>query len=197
MNCERSCSEEPGSPAMQSEDHRYGGRGGQSQRVVEVQQQHVAQHHAQEEHHDLLKGELPGVEDAAAGDLHHAARGERADENAGSCDPEDYAARRDLRTQGRVEEIDGVVGDAHDDAHHGQQGQDDDDCGEKWRHSVSGFVIVNGILPLQRSETDVTKVLRGCCGGVKITEWRQKKVRNPPHGDKPPPRRGFGGGSNL
>ena len=73
----------------------------------------------------------------------------------------------------------------------------EDDCGEKWRHSVSGFVIVNGILPLQRSETDVTKVLRGCCGGVKITEWRQKKVRNPPHGNKPLPRRGFGGGSNL
>ena len=116
--------------AQQTEDHRHGGRGGQSQRVVEVQQQHVAQHHAQKQHHNLLKGELSGVEDAAAGDLHHAARGERADQNAGGCDPEDHAARCDFRAEGRVEEVDGVVGDAHDDAHHGQQGQDDDDCGE-------------------------------------------------------------------
>jgi len=98
--------------AQQTEDHRYGGRGGQSQRVVEVQQQHVAQHHAQKQHHNLLKGELSGVEDAAAGDLHHAARGERADQNAGGCDPEDHAARCDFRAEGRVEKVDGVVGDA-------------------------------------------------------------------------------------
>ena len=116
--------------AQQTEDHRHGGRGGQSQRVVEVQQQHVAQHHAQKQHHNLLKGELSGVEDAAAGDLHHAARGERADQNAGGGDPEDDAARCGFRSEGRVEKVDRVVGHAHDDAHHGQQGQDDDDCGE-------------------------------------------------------------------
>ena len=109
-------------------DQQQGGAGDKGPR--DVQQQDVAQHHAQKQHHDLLKGELSGVEDAAAGHLHHTARRERADEDAGGCDPEDHAARGDFRAEGRVEEVDGVVGDAHDDAHHGQQGQDDDDCGE-------------------------------------------------------------------
>ena len=82
--------------AQQPEYHRHGGRGRKSQRVVEVEQQHVAQHHAQEEHHDFGEGELPGIEDSAAGDLHHAARGERADQDAGGGDPEDHPARGDL-----------------------------------------------------------------------------------------------------
>ena len=40
--------------------------------------------------------------------------------------------RRGATFEPRAElrKFDGVVGDAHDDAHHGQQGQDDDDCGE-------------------------------------------------------------------
>ena len=116
--------------AQQAEDHRHGGRGGESERVVEVEQQDVAEHHAQKEHHDLREGELPGVEDPVAGDLHHAARGERADEDAGCGDPEDDAPGRNLRPDGRIEEVDGVVGHADDDAQHGQQGQHDDNCDE-------------------------------------------------------------------
>lgn len=47
---------------------------GQPQRVVEVQQQDVAQHHAQESIMISRKVRTARVEDAAAGDLHHAAR---------------------------------------------------------------------------------------------------------------------------
>ena len=118
------------SRAQQSEYHRHGGRGGQSEGVVNVQQQDVAQHHAQKEHHDLREGELSGIEDAAARHLHHAARRERADEDAGGGDPEDDAARCGFRSEGRVEKVDRVVGHAHDDAHHGQQAHDDDDACE-------------------------------------------------------------------
>ena len=120
--------------AEQPEDHRDGGRGGEPEGVVEVEQQDVSEHHAEEEHHDLLKGELRRVEDAAAGDLHHAAGGERSDEDSGRGDPEDRAAGCDFRADGRVEEVDGVVGDTHDDAHHGQDGQDDDDGCKQGRH---------------------------------------------------------------
>ncbi len=116
--------------AQQAEDHRHGGRGGESERVVEVEQQDVAEHHAQKEHHDLREGELSGIEDAAARHLHHAARRERADEDAGGGDPEDDAARCGFRSEGRVEKVDRVVGHAHDDAHHGQQAHDDDDACE-------------------------------------------------------------------
>ena len=161
--------------AQQSEYHRHGGRGRKSQRVVEVEQQHVAQHHAQEEHHDFGEGELPGIEDSAAGDLHHAARGERADQDAGGGDPEDHAARGDLRADGRVEEVDGVVGDAHDDAQNGQNGHDDDDRDEERGHRGTVFLRLYG-----------AKFRNGCYNSVTGTLLSYETLRRVKRNSSPP-----------
>ena len=57
-------------------------------------------------------------------------------------------------------------------AHHGQQSQDDNDCGEKWGHNSYRF------FPVQRSETDVTKLLRRSCGAVKLPETAVKGLKS-------------------
>ena len=118
----------------QPEDHRHRGRSGQPQRVEQIEQDHVAEHHPQEEHHHLREGELPGIENPAAGHLHHTGRGERSDKDARSSHGEDHPPGRDLRAEGGIEEIDGVVGHADHDAEHGQYGQHDDDKSKERCH---------------------------------------------------------------
>ena len=48
--------------AQQAEDQRYGGRGRESPRIVEVQQDDVGEHDAQVKHHHFVEGEQSGVE---------------------------------------------------------------------------------------------------------------------------------------
>ena len=96
----------------QAEDQRYGGRGRQSPRIVEVQQDDVGEHHAQIEHHHFVEGEESGIEHAAAGDLHHAARRNYADDDADRGDEQDGADGCGFGADGGVEEIDCVVRDA-------------------------------------------------------------------------------------
>jgi hypothetical protein len=102
--------------AQQAEDERHGGRGGKPPRIVEVQQNDVGEHHAQIEQDHLVEGEHPRIEHSVARHLHHAARRERADQDSDRCHDQDHAAGGRLRSDGRVEEIYGVVGDADEEA---------------------------------------------------------------------------------
>ena len=120
--------------AQQTEDQRHGGRGGEPQRVVEPQQDDVGEHNAQIEHHHFVEGEQPGVEHAAAGHLHHTARRGDADQDARRGDREDGFDRGRFGAEGRAEEVDGVVGDAHEEAGDGQQAEDADDDGVDFAH---------------------------------------------------------------
>ena len=107
----------------QAEDQRYGGRGRQSPRIVEVQQDDVGEHHAQIEHHHFVEGEESGIEHAAAGDLHHAARRYYADDDADRGDEQDGAHGCGFGADGGVEEIDCVVGDADKKTGYGENAQ--------------------------------------------------------------------------
>ena len=120
--------------AEQAEDQRDGRRGGESPRVVEVEQDDVGEHHAQVEHHDLVEGEEPRVEHAAARDLHHAARGHHADEDADGGDREDDLHGGDLGADRGVQEVDGVVRHADEEARNGEDTQDADDDGVDFAH---------------------------------------------------------------
>ena len=59
-----------------------------------------------------MECEQSGIEHAASGHFHHAARGDYADDNADRGDGEDDPHRSGLGADGRVEEIDCVVRDA-------------------------------------------------------------------------------------
>ena len=113
------------SRAEQSEDQRYGSRGGQAERVEYVKKNDVAQHHAQKQSHDLLEGKLRRIEHAVARHLHHAARRHHAEQDAQRCHREYHAARSGLRAECRVEKVDRIVGYAHDDSENRQQAECD------------------------------------------------------------------------
>ena len=97
---------------QQAEDQRHGGRGRESPRIVEVQQDDVGEHDAQIEHHHFVEGEQSGIEHAAAGDLHHAARRHDTDDDADGRHGEDDLHRGCFGADSGVEEIDCVVRDA-------------------------------------------------------------------------------------
>ena len=98
----------------QTENERNGGRGRETPRVVEVQQDDVGEHDTEVEHHDFVEREEPGVEHAAAGHLHHAARRNHADDDTRRSDQQNRAHGCGLGTDCGVEEVDGVVGNAHE-----------------------------------------------------------------------------------
>lgn len=109
--------------AQQLEDDGYGGGGGQAHGVEGVQQQDVGDHHGEENDDDLVEGEHLGIEDPAAGDLHHAAGKGGAQQHTDAGHHHDDLEAGDARAYGRVEEVDGVVADAHEKVHCGQDGQ--------------------------------------------------------------------------
>lgn len=119
---------------QQAEDQRYGRRSRESHRVVEVQQDDVGEHHAHIEHHHFVEGEKPRVEHTVAGHFHHAARGDRTQQDADRGDQQNGLHGGGFRTDGRVEEIDGVVGNAHEKARNGQDSQNNDDNGVDFAH---------------------------------------------------------------
>ena len=61
------------SRAKQAEDQRYGGRGGQTERVVDIKQDDIREHHTKEENHNLLVGKHRRIEDTATCYVHHTA----------------------------------------------------------------------------------------------------------------------------
>ena len=87
--------------AQQLEDHRDGGRGGESQRVEDVEDDDVGHHDGQKDAEQLLEEELLGTEDAVAGDVHHAVRHEGAAEDSRGGNPHDDAVGGDLCADGR------------------------------------------------------------------------------------------------
>ena len=70
-----------------------------------------------------MKGEESGVEHAAAGHLHHAARRYYADDDADRSDEQDGAHGCGFGADGGVEEIDCVVGDADKKTGYGENAQ--------------------------------------------------------------------------
>ena len=126
--------------AQQTENQRNGGRGGQTPRVVEVEQDDVGEHDAQIEGHHLLEGESSGVEHAAAGHLHHAARGEDSDDDADGGHRENRFHRGGFRPDGGVEEVDGVVRHADKEAGDSENPENDDDDGVDFAHERSLIV---------------------------------------------------------
>ena len=117
-------------------DHRHGGRRGQAQLVEAVEQHHIGEHDAHIEEHDLVEGESLGVKHAVACHLHHAVRGEHAHEDAHGGHTHNGAERGHLGAERRVEEVDGIVGNAYHQVEDGQKGQDDDDNCKYWTHNV-------------------------------------------------------------
>lgn len=109
--------------AQQLEDDGHGGGGGQAHGVEGVQQQDVGDHHGEENDDDLVEGEHLGIEDPAASDLHHAAGKGGAQQHTDAGHHHDDLEAGDARAYGRVEEVDGVVADAHEKVHCGQDGQ--------------------------------------------------------------------------
>lgn len=109
--------------AQQLEDDGHGGGGGQPHGVEGVQQQDVGDHHGEENDDDLVEGEHLGIEDPAAGDLHHAAGKGGAQQHTDAGHHHDDLEAGDARAYGRVEEVDGVIADAHEKVHCGQDGQ--------------------------------------------------------------------------
>lgn len=109
--------------AQQLEDDGHGGGGGQAHGVEGVQQQDVGDHHGEENDDDLVEGEHLGIEDPVAGDLHHAAGKGGAQQHTDAGHHHDDLEAGDARAYGRVEEVDGVIADAHEKVHCGQDGQ--------------------------------------------------------------------------
>ena len=95
--------------AQQTEDERHGGRGGQPEGVVYVEQDYIGQHNRQIEDHNLSEREVRGVEHSAARHLHHAARRDGPDDYSDGCHGHDDLKRRGFRRDGRVEEIGRIV----------------------------------------------------------------------------------------
>jgi len=153
---------------QQTEDERHGGRGRQPPRVVEVQQDDVGEHDPQVEHHHFVEGEESRVEHAVAGDLHHTARGDDADEDARGGDQQDDAHRSGLGADGRVEKVYRVVGDADEETGYGENSQNADNDGVDFAHAwvranceqiyrekadeTVSYSIVNVNLTLRRTE---------------------------------------------
>ena len=119
---------------QQTEDQRHGGRGREAQRVVEIQEDDVGKHHAQVENHHLMEGEEGGVEHAVAGHLHHTTRGNNADDDTHRGDRQNGAHRGCLRTDGRVQEVHGIIGYTDKETREGQDAENNDDNGVEFTH---------------------------------------------------------------
>ena len=133
--------------SQQAEDQRHGGRGRESPRVVEVEQDDVCEHDAQIEHHHFVEGEQSGVEHAAAGDLHHAARRDDADDDADRSYSKNDLHRGGFGADGGVEEIDCVVRDADEKTGNSQNAQNADNDGVNFAHVGVLVQIVNKFTP--------------------------------------------------
>ena len=119
----------------QAEDERDGRRRGEPPGVVEVEEDDVGEHDAQIEHHHLVEGEEPGVEHAAACDLHHAARRHDADDDAERGDQEDDFHRGGLGADGGVQEVDGIVRNADEESRDGENSENADNEGVNFTHA--------------------------------------------------------------
>ena len=140
--------------AQEAEDKRHGGRGGQTPRVVEIEQDDVCEHHAQIEHHHFVEREEPGVEHAAAGHLHHAARRDYAEQDAHRCHAEDGFHGCGFGADGRREEVHGVVGYADEEARDCENAQNDDDDCVDFAHGCVIFAVQN----YAKFETDLPDI---------------------------------------
>ena len=112
--------------AHELEHDRDRGRRRETERIEGVKQDDVRYHDSEKHDHQLGEGEELRMEDAGAGDLHHARGERRAREHADRGDPERRAEGGDA---GRIQKVDGVVRDADekvndcDDPEEGQQHQ--------------------------------------------------------------------------
>ena len=121
--------------AQKAEYERYGCGCRQTHRVVDVEQDDVCEHDGYVECHDLVECEHRGVEHSVSGHLHHTAGGYYAEEYADGCDGEYDLHSGDFGADGRVEEVDCVVGDADVEARDGQNCQNDDGDSVYFAHS--------------------------------------------------------------
>ena len=93
---------DPYGGSQQPEHQRHGSRSRHSQRIENIQQDHVGEHHRQEQQHDLGECKHLRMENAAAGDFHHPVRSDGSDDDSDRSHRHDHITGCGLGTQGRI-----------------------------------------------------------------------------------------------
>ena len=114
--------------AQQFEHHRDRSGGGQSHRVEHVQQDHVGQHHAQQDAHKFIEIEELRLIDAVSRNVHHAVTERRTNEDADTGQHQHGLERCRLRADGRIEEVHRIVGYAYQQVEYRKDGQKEHDA---------------------------------------------------------------------
>ena len=114
--------------AQQFEYHGDRGGGGQSHCVEHVQQDHVGQHHAQQDAHDLVEIEELRLIDAVSRNVHHAVTERRTDEYTDTGQHQHGFKRCRLGTDGRIEEVHRIVGYAYQQVEYRKDGKEEHDA---------------------------------------------------------------------
>ena len=107
--------------AQQAEDQRHGSRRGKAHRVVDVEQDDIGQHHREVEDHHVAEREPRRIEHAAARHLHHAGRRDGADDDSHRRDGHDHPHGGRFGTDGRIEEVGGIVHHSDEETGHGEK----------------------------------------------------------------------------
>ncbi|CDE47892.1 unknown [Sutterella sp. CAG:351] len=109
-----------GRRAEELEHDRNRGRGREAHLIEDVQQQDVRHHYREVNGNYVREREHRGMENAAAGNFHHAARERRAKQHADRGNTEHHLKGRDAAADSGIQKVDGVVTDAHEKVHRGK-----------------------------------------------------------------------------
>ena len=99
--------------AEEFKHHRHGGRRRHTERVENVEQYDVCDHHSHIDVHHILEAEILRSENAMARNVHHAVAEHASAEHADACNDDKRTKLRRTRTDGRIEEVYRVVADTY------------------------------------------------------------------------------------
>lgn len=119
--------------SQQGKHQRNGGGGRKPQRVVDIQQNDVGNHHRQKQNHDLVECELLRQENATAGYLHHAAGERGPHQHAHGGHSHHGVVGSGAAAQRGVQEVTGIIAHAHNQPEDRQE------------HQQSVYHIIDGV----------------------------------------------------
>ena len=112
--------------AQQLKDHRDGSRRRHAQRVENIQQYHIRHHDRQENTKQVVETEHLRLENPMPRNVHHAVTQRGTHKHTDRRDNQDGAKACDLRPDGRVQEVHGIITHSDHQVENGQHEQKQD-----------------------------------------------------------------------